>query len=732
MTRRPTGRRSTGVVVNRPPSTYIYDRPPSTYIYDRPAIDPWIPPWSTYSPPTIAAPAIPDETRAPSILDSVIPMVYGTRKVVGKIGAWEYDDANKLLSLGVIFGYGEQDSITLGATYLNGEAINSPAFITNEAIHVGDGSAGLSSVLTNMDAWDAGAFDDTALWKYYAHAAMILNCRTGRVPQGFVVEADLGGMLIDTRWRTGGADDTASTNLAEIGYHIATDANWKGLAAGRIHTASWEVFANWCDDTMSDTSARYEFNGILAERDPDKAMAMVLGHGLAKTFIGDDGKLHVWAEMAPPQITGEWSASASTTITEDSTAGEAESELEADDWVYVDTNLRQVDSVTDDDTVELKTAVTVSGKLVRPISNVYIKKHDWQQPPAAAEASILATPDEYRVRFADGANLGSHEVLSTFDGGGERIIEASLEGCTSAAVAARIAETTLKVAWLQAYSWAGPVSNETAAALEPGDVLLFDDDVLTQQAARVLPPIIANPNGTYMLQLREYDPAAYHEGTATTDTPPALGTGWDANDPPIVNRIETVYSGTTYDLVGMGSTGIYDGRVVLGDTGRNAVLGGSDIRLPYEIPLYGLKSGGATVEMIQMGAAGGAPDKLIIGDGSEAIYAACTAFVVQKDAPIQSGTAADWGSRINLIKYESITDSISVGDNVTLLDLVGDKIAFDTSGGTVYFVGHYSGAAAAPTDTELPADHDFCIWEDTDTNTWSWFVNDNTTIRQIS
>ena len=257
----------------------------------------------------------PDETKAQSILDSVVPMVYGTRKVTGRIAAWQYQ-SDKTLDIGVVFGYGEQDSITLATTYLNGEAINAATFITAEAVHVGDGAAALSTVLTNMTAWDAGAFDDTALWKDYAHAAMTLNCRTGRVPQGMTFEATLGGRLVDASWRSGGAADTASSNPVEIAYDIMTSSDWAGLAAAKIDVDSWEAVADWCDDTMGDATARYEYNGIITERDPDKALAEVLSHCLAHTYVGDDGKLHLWAEMAPPSITGEWSATASATITE--------------------------------------------------------------------------------------------------------------------------------------------------------------------------------------------------------------------------------------------------------------------------------------------------------------------------------------------------------------------------------------------------------------------------------
>jgi hypothetical protein len=206
-----------------------------------------------------------------------------------------------------------------------------------------------------------------------------------------------------------------------------------------------------------------------------------------------------------------------------------------------------VSSITNDDTVVLDSALTVSGVAVRPTSGIYIKKHDWVQPPVASDSNLLATPDEYRVRFTDADNLGSHEVLAQYGSGTTKIVETTLAGCTTAAVATRHAKTYLNVEQLQPFFWAGVVTNEIGTALEPGDVVLFDDDLLTMQAARVLPPIQARADGTYILQLREYDPSAYHEGTATTDTPPSIGTAWASSASPIFTTITTQYGGTEYD-----------------------------------------------------------------------------------------------------------------------------------------------------------------------------------------
>ena len=309
-------------------------------------------------------------------------MVYGARRVTGQIAAWEYDNTNKVLSIGVIFAYGEQASITLAATYINGEPLTTADIVSDAGVHVGDGSTAIDTILTGMTAWVAA---DTTLWQDYCHAAIEIDCRAGQIPSSLTVEANLGGRMVDASYRSGSAS-TASTNPVDVGYDIMTSSDWRGLAAAKIETNSWSDVADWCEEQLS-AADRYEFQGILSERDPDAALAIVLDHALASPYIDGDGKVRLWCEMPPVAITGDWSASASTTVTEDATSGAATSQLTVGDRVYVGTNLRQVVTVPDDDTFTVDSAVTVSGVKVRPTSNVYIRNHHWAAPPAATNSS---------------------------------------------------------------------------------------------------------------------------------------------------------------------------------------------------------------------------------------------------------------------------------------------------------------------------------------------------------
>ena len=663
-----------------------------------------------------------------TILDWTIPMVYGTATVGGRIGAWQYN-ADKTLDIGVIFAYGEQDSIATATTYLNGEAITSAIGVSAEAVHDGDGSTALSSVLTNMDGWVAA---DTTKWKNYAHCVLTIDCQTSQLPGSFVFTSKLGGRKVEP---IGGGAAAVSENPAVIGYDIMTSSDWAGVAAAKINETSWGLFEDWCDEVMGDATARYEFNGSISERDPDRALALVLGHGLAYSYVGTDGKLAIWAEMAPAAITGDWSATASATITEDGTAGNAVAELDADDYVYVGTNLRRVSSITDDDTVVLDSAVTVSGVAVRPISNIYLKKRHWVQPPAASESSLLQTPDKYRVRFQDEDNAGSHMVTATYGAGTDKIIETTLPGCASASVATRHAETTLKVAWLQPYSWAGIVGNNVGTAAQPGDVLLFDDDVLTMQPARVLPPIQARADGTYVLQLREYDPSAYSDNTDTTDTVPSLGTSYATDKPPVVTTLNTVYSGTEYAAISMGQAGIYDGRVVVGDTSRNTVLAGTDIRAPNQVPIQVLTSGGGTIQAFECDGS----DNLVIGDGTVNLFLNTGGAGTQILLPADVHVVSDWTNKRTAYKFSGA--NVTFGNDAGTCKVEGTQVTFDPASDYVsfnfgdnvsQFYGILQGTGSIATTTELPNDGDFCIWEETDTNIFSWCFNDAATIRQIT
>ena len=273
-------------------------------------------------------------------------------------------------------------------------------------------------------------------------------------------------------------------------------------------------------------------------------------------------------------------------------------------------------------------------------------------------------------------------------------------------------------------------------------VWIFPDDVLTQQAARVVPPLQARADGTYVVQLREFDPSAYSDDTAVTDTVPSLGDGYASNKAPIVTTLRAVYSTADFQVVGMGTTGIYTGRVVVGDTTRDTVLGGTDVRLPNDVPLYTLTDGGTPVGILKMNSS----NEVELGHSAYPLFFQGTNIILGAVGgilgdPTYQATIIDWnesaaglqvgdggGSYDTLIKGNSMTL-----DPTLQLDLSpANYVKHQQGDEDCKCYGYHKGAAAAPTTAVLAIDRGFCIWEDTGTSTFTWFFNDGTTIRQIS
>jgi hypothetical protein len=233
----------------------------------------------------------------------------------------------------------------------------------------------------------------------------------------------------------------------------------------------------------------------------------------------------------------------------------------------------------------------------------------------------------------------------------------------------------------------------------------------------VIPPIQARPDGTYVLQLHEYDPGAYSDDTAVTDTVPSLGTGYASDSPPVVTQINTVISTTEYALVGMGTTGIYNGRVVLGDTGRNTVFGSNDIRLPNNVPIYGLKTGGEAMSVIKVNQSNG----IEIGDGGETLFinsgGASVGVIIPNDVPLQAG----WASPYQLAKYDSSNQWIELGDNGREVRVIG---------GTKVLIKTYQNDTGDPTSTHFPAYY-WGMYRDTDAGKTYLVLNRAGTIEKV-
>lgn len=472
-----------------------------------------------------------------TILDNIIPVVYGSRKVVGLCGA-RWVPAGRYVHLGFVFSFGEQASVT--DIRINDEAIDDLPWVTDYLEAVGNGTTDLSGILTVITGWTAA---DTALWKTLCHLAVKIDYYQAQMPSALKVTAVVGGKKIDTTWRTGGSASVASTNPVEIGYHVMTDpAIWRGVDTAKIHTASWESVADWCDEVMADSTDRWSFNGIIQHRDPDAALSEVLAHCFATPFVDYDGKVRLWSEMPPSPITGTWSCDG-TTVTEDGSVGEATTELSAGDVVYVGSSLRTVASVTDDDTFEITATATETAQKVRPISGVAVSKLNWIGALEGGEDNANETPQKIVVRWTDPDEWGNREEISTYgspDPDYYRQTEVTYTGCTNASMAARLGTHLLRTAQVQPYFWTG-VADGTVADLEPGDVFQISDDVLTSTTVRLLPPKGVLTNGAYQLAMREFDIGVYTDVTATPATGADPGGGWTTGVPDVPTAASQIF-----------------------------------------------------------------------------------------------------------------------------------------------------------------------------------------------
>jgi hypothetical protein len=292
-----------------------------------------------------------------------------------------------------VFCYGEQNSLT--DIEINGEAIGGLAWVTYDDTFMGTGSGSWPAYISpwyDSDDWDF-------LMDNFAILTVSVALRNANTPGGFQVTAVPTGRVFASF--VSPYTESNYTNLAEVAYDIYTADLWKGLTSPADTGAggTWERFKDWCDESMGDATERYSFNGKISTRDPDAAIDSVLGAGFASKYFSSDGVVKIWSEAPPEAITGTWTCASGYVVTEDGTVGEATTELEVGDIVYVGNVPAIVTVVTDDDTFTVDRTIARTSKKVRLTSGVYLKKTDWAAMPVGEEAETGAIPDIVRVRY---------------------------------------------------------------------------------------------------------------------------------------------------------------------------------------------------------------------------------------------------------------------------------------------------------------------------------------------
>lgn len=370
----------------------------------------------------------------------------------------------------------------------------------------------------------------------YCHVALDIDLTNGDAPGSLTVTAIVGGKKIDASWR-GGSASTNSSNLADVAHDLYTADEWKTKSATLLDDGSggsWETFANWCDEVMADGSARWSFNGLIYQRDPEAALTEVLLHAQASTFQDTDGSIKIWAEQPPPSLADTWSTSgSSTTLTADTSTGDATTRLSAGDQFWAGTNLAEVDSVTSDDEIEMVNAIDVTAVYCRVPKQIRIRTENWVTVPEGTDLDTATIPEVVVVRYLEGSGeYGSQQWPRAGDVAldVDRKHEITLSGCNNASMARRYSETSQQIIELQPFTWSG-VADGIAVDLEPGDVCFIDDDILDNQPVRIMPPIEWTKDGKYVLQMREFDIGAYSDNTQADDTPPSHNPPWSTTDP---------------------------------------------------------------------------------------------------------------------------------------------------------------------------------------------------------
>lgn len=494
--------------------------------------------------------ALPQRTLSVSstVWDNAIPFAFGANRVSGLIGAIKV--TSTYIYAGIILAIGEQDGIS--DVLLAGDTVPSEITVLTHngdgtALGAGNTGAILKPSIMYSSGYTWGAADD-ALWKNLAHIAVQIPT-TIDVPS-LDFSAIVGGQVFDDWAGTGGT----WTNPAKVAWYIYQASQWIGDLTSRLDDGAggtWRRLGDWCSEVMGDTTARYEFVGVLQWRTAQTAISEVLGHCFAVQFMADDGTVKVAAELPPEAISGTWSASASATLT--GSGGDAANELEAGDRVYLDGyfatyGVVSVVSIGGPDSITLDQAVTVAaGTKVRPLpyGGIKIRDTDWLRRPIIAARDTAELADYYRVKFEYPTSTGSDWKEYQATAGTSRRVETTLSGCPGASMALRVATTQGKLDHLRRFRFEKGVDRSgRAARLEPGDVFEIEVAGRTWVVQLEAPRINQLTDGTVALaRMVQFHGDAYSKATATNRTLPGDNIeGW--NRPPAA--VSSVAYGFSY------------------------------------------------------------------------------------------------------------------------------------------------------------------------------------------
>lgn len=488
----------------------------------------WITQW-------VSSPQQTTLSASASINGAVVPVVYGERKVYGYTALLALDpDDNDFICAAFVFARGEVNAIS--NLELNDEDFDDFPGIGVSGYHKNYGGAA-QSVPSQLSG---KVFNSAAAWveKYpgLAWVAVRIQWRwDGQlrgIPGNINISATIQGRkCYDFRPASGTYGTWIYTsNPILIAYDIETSTTipWKGRSAAHIPVSQWVEWADHCDEVVN-SKARYAFNGVVDTRDAKAALAEVLGHCHAKpVYCG--GKLYIVGDKLPVPITGDWTSSG-TAVSEDTSSGEATTELAAGDYVLIGSAVREVVSVTDDDNFVIDSSLSAGpGAKVRVISNVHLDSSTWVTPPRGRDIDRTSIPDIVRVQYINSATWkpdthDAHDPTVTPSTNAFKATEMQFTGCTNADQAERHGQLARRVQAYQPYFWQGRFRGR-ACELFPGDICraTFGDGT-DEQLVRVVERT-DNDDDVVDLRLQEFDFNAYGDWYAATDTQVSIDPGY--------------------------------------------------------------------------------------------------------------------------------------------------------------------------------------------------------------
>jgi len=234
-----------------------------------------------------------------SALGAVTPVVGGTRRVTGRWAFWQR--AGGWIYAAVLLCEGPVAAVS--DIQIDGTPIADVAEVAAYEVRTGEATqTRLWPTVTELEPFST-----------YPGAVLIglklsENGDGTTAMGGWKVTGEVSGLVED--FRTGAT--VASANPVVLAYHVLTSGDpWaRTVDPSQIDLASWTAAADHADEVMSDGTTRYEYNGLITERDPIRAARTLLAHAAAR-LVEYDGTLYVvqdrqTTETGAEIAAGEW------------------------------------------------------------------------------------------------------------------------------------------------------------------------------------------------------------------------------------------------------------------------------------------------------------------------------------------------------------------------------------------------------------------------------------------